>query len=240
MIVTSTFVYIHTSRHAGQFIAPLLRLLPGARDVGYHYPLARLPKAYEGLPVIGFVRNPWDWYVSAFHDYRRKRQYVFQVISEEGRLGFDETVRRFLTLGEPGNCELLRRLRRRVPLRVNRWWARFMRGEPTRIAAALERRDLNGFPDCGYYSWLLQRMHRRGDRVVGSFGRFESLKPELLRLLEETRTPISNEFHQRLMQEAARNASPRERGYRQYFDEPLRSLVARKDHYLIDRFGYSF
>lgn len=240
MIVTSTFVYIHTSRHAGQFIAPLLRQLPEARDIGYHYPLQRLPRAYAGLPVIGFVRNPWDWYVSAFHDYRRKRQYIFQLISEEGRLGFAETVRRFLTLGAPENRDLLERLKRRVPLRVNRFWARFLRREPTRIAAALERRDLNAFPDCGYYSWLLQRMHRRGAQVVGSFGRFENLKPELLRLLEETHTPITSEFYARLVQEPVRNASPREPGYRQYFDEPLRALVAEKDRYLIDRFGYSF
>jgi len=240
VIATSTFVYIHTSRHAGQFIAPLLRMLPGAVDVGYHYPLRRLPRRYQALPVIGFVRNPWDFYVSLFHDYRRKQQYVFQLISEAGTLDFKATIKRFLTLGEAQNRRLLERLRQRAPLMVNRWSAPFLRREPTRIAAGIERRDLAAFPDAGYYSWLLRRMHDRDGHLAGLFGRFEDLKSELLRLMAETQTTVPEPMRRSLLETPPKNVSPREAGYRQYFDAELRQLVAIKDHYVIDRFGYEF
>jgi hypothetical protein len=51
-------------------------------------------------------------HVSMFADYARKQQYVFQILSDRGALGFEATVSRFLTLGND-NAEsknLLRRL----------------------------------------------------------------------------------------------------------------------------------
>ncbi len=66
----------------------------------YHDHLRDLPGAFLHLPVIGFVRNSWDWYVSMFFDYRRKQQYAFEIISGGGVLGFEETVSRFLRLGD--------------------------------------------------------------------------------------------------------------------------------------------
>ena len=77
MIITDHFVYIHTSRTAGTFVNKLiLDHVPGAQILQYHGHLGDLPEKYAHLPVIGLVRNPWDWYVSMFFDYRRKRQFV--------------------------------------------------------------------------------------------------------------------------------------------------------------------
>ena len=93
MIITKHFVYIHTSRTAGTFLNKLiLEHVPGAQLLQYHGHLGDLPGEFSHLPVIGFVRNPWDWYVSMFFDYRRKQQYVYQIISEGGVLGFEATV----------------------------------------------------------------------------------------------------------------------------------------------------
>ena len=64
MIVSDYFVYIHTSRHGGTFLNKLiLDYVPGARMIQYHGHLKDLPAQHAHLPVIGFVRNPWDWYV---------------------------------------------------------------------------------------------------------------------------------------------------------------------------------
>ena len=80
MIVTKHFVYIHTSRTAGTFLNKLIiEHVPGAEMIQYHGHLCDLPERYSHLPVIGLVRNPWDWYVSMFFDYRRKQQYIYQV-----------------------------------------------------------------------------------------------------------------------------------------------------------------
>ena len=101
MIVTKRFVYIHTSRTGGTFLNKLiLEHVPGAQMLKYHGHLGGLPEEFSHLPVIGFVRNPWDWYVSMFFDYRRKQQYVYRIISEQGTLGFEATVSRFLRLGD--------------------------------------------------------------------------------------------------------------------------------------------
>ncbi len=32
-----------------------------------HHSIDEVPAEYRYLPTIGFVRNPWDWYVSWFH-----------------------------------------------------------------------------------------------------------------------------------------------------------------------------
>ena len=101
MIVTDHFVYIHTSRTAGTFLNKLIiEHVPGAQMLQYHGHLRDLPDKYSHLPVIGFVRNPWDWYVSMFFDYRRKKQYIFQIMSDDAALRFEPTVTRFLNLGD--------------------------------------------------------------------------------------------------------------------------------------------
>ena len=73
----------------------------------YHGHLRDLPEEFSHLPVIGFVRNPWDWYVSMFFDYKRKKQYVFEIIAGRGALSFEEIVSRFLNLGD--NSDLPRK-----------------------------------------------------------------------------------------------------------------------------------
>ena len=122
MIVTNHFVYIHTSRTGGTFLNKLiLEHVPGARMLQYHGHLGDLPKEFSHLPVIGFVRNPWDWYVSMFFDYRHKQQYVYQIISERGVLSFEATVSRFLNLGDNSNesKKLLGQLVNAAPTTIN-------------------------------------------------------------------------------------------------------------------------
>ena len=57
--------------------------------------LRDLPDEFSHLPVIGFVRKPWNWYDSMFSYYQRKQQYVFQIISNGGALKIRVSVVRF-------------------------------------------------------------------------------------------------------------------------------------------------
>ena len=62
MICTSQFTFIHLHKTAGQSLSDaLLNCIPGALEIGYHYPLEMLPVSASSLPIIGVVRNPWDW-----------------------------------------------------------------------------------------------------------------------------------------------------------------------------------
>ena len=122
MIITRYFVYIHTSRTAGTFLNKLiLEHVPGAHMIQYHGHLKDLPEEFSDLPVIGFVRNPWDWYVSMFCDYRRKQQYVYQIVSDRDTVGFKETIFRFFRLSDNSNQSkrLLDQLRKAAPTAIN-------------------------------------------------------------------------------------------------------------------------
>jgi len=211
--------------------------VPGAQMIQYHGHLGDLPEEFSHLPVIGFVRNPWDWYVSMFFDYRRKKQYVYRIVSENGTHRFKETVSRFLRLGD--NSDQSKSL-----------LAQLVKAAPTVIdAEAPSRRDFPGlrsehfasYPaDRGYYSWLFQLMFesKRTHRV--HIGRFENLREEVTRLLMATGTPITSEIKAYTSEAKGLNLSPRPRDYAWGYPPELERLVADRDKYLIDQFGYAF
>ena len=238
MIVTKYFVYIHTSRTAGTFLNKLLlEHVPDARMLQYHGHLRDLPEEFSHLPVIGFVRNPWDWYVSMCFDYQRKKQYVFEIISERSALDFRATVCRFLKLGD--NSELSKRLLEQLA-----------EAAPTKISVRNPARDqlpslrsehFAHYPDnLGYYSWLFKLMYESEIDHRIHIGRFEDLREETLRLFEQTGTPITKSIATFLKEVAAMNSSSRPQSYIEGYGPELEQLVAEKDKYLIERFGYVF
>jgi len=238
MIVTDHFVYIHVSRTAGTFLNTLiLEHVPGARMIQYHGHLRDLPEEYSSLPVIGFVRNPWDWYVSMFFDYRRKPQFVFRILSEGGTLGFEATVERFLNLGD--NSALSRRLLDRLikvaPHVIDDQTLPRLRNP------GLRSEHFASFPEnCGYYSWLFRLMFEAEKEHRVYIGRFENLRDEAKRLLMITGTPITSDIDAYITAAEPLNSSQRPRQYAGGYSTELQQLVAEKDKYLIDRFDYDF
>jgi len=238
MIITDHFVYIHTSRSAGTFLNKLiLQNVSGARMLQYHGHLKDLPEKFSDRPVIGFVRNPWDWYVSMCFDYRRKKQYVFEIISKRGALDFNETVSRFLKLGDNSkqSNELLVQLAQVAPLAIN------TRNPARRELPGLRSEHFANYPEnLGYYSWLFKLMYDSETDHQIHIGRFENLREEALRLFEETGTPITERISAYLKNSEALNSRPRPSSYADGFNSELRQLLADKDRYLIDRFAYEF
>ena len=63
MLVTDKFVFVHLPRSGGTFVYEVVRkFFPSALEIGYHLPRSLLPKEYGHLPVLGTVRNPWEFY----------------------------------------------------------------------------------------------------------------------------------------------------------------------------------
>lgn len=238
MIVTDHFVYIHVSRTGGTFLNKLImNHVPGARMLQYHGHLRDLPAQFAHLPVIGFVRNPWDWYVSMYCDYRRKRQFVFEILSDRGTLEFDATVSRFLNLGDNSDASrrLLQQLTRAAPRVINAQ-------RPARNQLpGLRSEHFASYPEgIGYYSWLFQLMFATERDLQIYIGRFENLRTETLRLFEETGTPVTDGIRTYLEEAEPLNASPRPKTFVGGYVSELEQLVARKDHYVIEQFGYEF
>ncbi len=238
MIITKYFVYIHTSRSAGTFLNKLiLENVPEAKMVQYHGHLRDLPEAYSHLPVIGFVRNPWDWYVSMCFDYQRKKQYVFGVLAGRGDLSFEEILSRFLRLGDNSDLSkrLLAQLVQFAPKTIN------VRNPARRELPGLRSEHFANYPEnLGYYSWLFKLMYESEIDHRIHIGRFENIREEVRRLFEQTGTPITEGIVAYLKNAKAMNSSPRPRSYLNGYEPELEQLVAEKDKYLVDQFGYVF
>jgi len=238
MIITNHFVYIHTSRTAGTFLNRLiLEHVPGAQMLQYHGHLRDLPKEYSQLPVIGFVRNPWDWYVSMFFDYRRKQQYVFKTIFDSGARGFAEIVPRFLNLGDNSvvSRRLLEQLVYAAPATIDAQTPAPVRNP------GLRSEHFANFPgNHGYYSWLFQLMFESRNPHDIHIGRFENLREEALRLFEITGTPITEGITAYLKDAPVLNLSRHSNYFVGAYPPELEQLVIDKEKYLIDRFSYEF
>ena len=101
MIVTDKLVFIHLHRTGGRFIRRLLlKYQEDAQEIGYHFPARLIPSAFRDRPVIGFIRNPGDWYRSWYAFNRTHAQSaLYRIASKEGTLGLNETITNLLYLG---------------------------------------------------------------------------------------------------------------------------------------------
>jgi hypothetical protein len=227
MIVCEQFVFIHLHKSGGTFVNQLLlQCLPSAHQIGYHLPYRELPVEHRRLPVLGTVRNPWEYYVSwfFFQAAQPRPNALFRLCSDDGRLGFSETVRRLANLF--ADRELVAALRHALP---------------NEFRAA----GLNLTKSCiddvesgkGFYSFLYDRMYAGADALT-------ILRAERLRegLGEELRGlgVLPNERAELFLQQAPRLNVSRHGPYRDYYEEALRDLIGRVDGALIRQHGYQF
>ena len=106
MIVTNEFVFLHVPRSGGTFVTDVIfKFFPSAHEIGYHFPRELLPERYSHLPVLGTVRNPWEFYVSWYHHQHANKRYspsknvLFCAVSDNRKLDFVQTIRNALDLG---------------------------------------------------------------------------------------------------------------------------------------------
>jgi hypothetical protein len=71
LLITPYFVFLHFHKTGGMFVRKIFAEWRIPNDVPKHGKWVSIPEQYRDLPVLGFVRNPWDWYVS-FYSYLRE------------------------------------------------------------------------------------------------------------------------------------------------------------------------
>lgn len=99
MLLCDHFVFVHFLKTGGTFVKQaLIRHAPAdwhCVDLDGHPSVADIPHSHRHLPRFGFVRNPWDWYVSAYHYFSCvATDPLFQEISRSRSLDFNDTIRR--------------------------------------------------------------------------------------------------------------------------------------------------
>jgi hypothetical protein len=229
MIATDRFVFLHLHKSGGTFVNEcLMRFLPDARQLGYHLPRSMIPTEAAHLPILGLVRNPWSYYVSwySFQRDQTNPNFLFRILSDEGRLEFGATLRNMLDLGA-GSIRLELVLRALPGSYSNR-------GLNLPNFALAPIRDTR----LGFYTYLYRYLYGGVGSPV-QIGRMEELRDALPQLLEQVGQPISGPMQSYIAEAVPRNAS-RHDGYVRYYDDALRDLVAERDAEVIERHGYRF
>src|SRR3546814_5694158 len=137
-----------------------------------------LPAGRQHLPVVGVVRNPWDWYVSwyAFNRKLGMRNPLFIVVSDGGKADFKSTIRNLVNLGNDSAQSRAYRtaLSAVLPAEFG-----------TDRGAGLTRACIEGFNDSehGYYSWLSNRMQGGADSARLHVARIEHLEPDFIAIM---------------------------------------------------------
>lgn len=235
MIITDSFVFIHMHKTGGQTLNDIIqRCIPHHQVIGYHYPRCEIPAEFAKLPVVGLVRNPWDWYVSwyAFNRMPKIRNQLFNVVSDSGQGNFKSTITNLINLGSDSSAsELYRKdLIRMLPdsLEGNR-------------AAGLTKASIRDFSsnETGYYSWLTDRMLGNAHDDQTFIGHFENLNDDFLEIMQRISVKETETLRADLDKRERKNVS-RHSHYSHYYDDELRDLVATKEQALIENFEYEF
>ena len=228
MIVTNRFVFLHLHKSGGTFVNQfLLRFFPEARLIGYHLPRACLPAQFARLALFGLVRDPWDYYASwySFQSVRPAPNPLYRCCSENGRLGFSDTLRNLVSLGE--QPDRLAQLSSQLPEQFT--------GHGINLTQKCLR-PLTGSGD-GFYTFMYRRMYGEDQEVT--IGRMESLRSDLVAFLESREVRLTAEMNQYVRYGERTNTSIH-RPYAELYDDATRDLVATRDASVIKRFGYRF
>ena len=226
MIVTDRLVFLHLHKSGGTFVnALLMRCIASARHIGYHLPYRELPVAYRDLPVVGTVRSPWAYYVSWYHFQRSQRMpnILFQVCSNEGQLGFKETIANMV--GLPDDETRLAMLEEGLPETYTTHGLNLTK----KSVGELRERQI------GFYSFLYERLYAGAPDPM--ILRMERLREELRATLSSL-GHLPNECADRFLNEVPPlNVTPHDPPAR-YFDADLAALVAERDRTVIERYDY--
>jgi hypothetical protein len=234
MLITDQFVFIHFPRAGGTFIYDVVKkFFPSAFELGYHLPREALPQKYAHLPILGTIRNPWDFYISWYMhqhsnvNYTLKKNTLFGILSEDRKLNLGQTVQNALDLGI--NENKLERLIAALPEHYD-----FQtRNIPNLTKGLMER--IRG-KAVGLYTFRFNQLFGLADDV--HFCRVEALRNDLISFFDDIGTP-GDDLKNYILHLEKQNVS-KSLHYSNYYTPELAQLVSTRDHHVIERFGFTF
>jgi hypothetical protein len=234
MLVTDKFVFIHLPRAGGTFVYEVVRkFFPSAREIGYHFPRELLPREYSDLPILGVVRNPWEFYVSWYrHQYSNIRysplkNALFGCLSDNKQLDFFRTIRNALDLGVADD---------KLDLLIQALPENF--DYQTRHIPNLTKelmRKIRG-TGLGLYTFRFNQLFGEGNDVF--FCRVESLRSDLMAFFERIGV-ASDALRSYVLGLDKKNVSE-SLHYSTYYTPELAQLVSIRDRQLVERFAFRF
>ena len=244
MLIHDRFIFLHVPKTGGMFLRDSLvgELPPGTfrderEEPEVHAGRAQIPESLTYRPVLMYIRNPWDWYVSVYHFMMnpataRPPDPVSARISDYIFGGYANTFQQMVRAAcHPGDlgCTALER-------------EQLLREGSPAIRMLLE--------GCDFYTSVFSDMAGIGpgddEGVEPSstgpptvIGRYETLVDDLLDFLSSREIVIADGDASRIRAARPINTSAHQH-YRAYYDDDLRSEVGRSCEWIIDRFEYTF
>ena len=259
MIVTDKFIFVHLHKSGGTFIKKVIKsLFPCWQEIGYHYPLSMLPLEYCHLPIIGVVRNPWDFYVSYYtfqksliaqlsskqeiltdqgNDPRNGIDILFDVLSNNGELSFEETTANFLNLGtSTGKLDELLEV---MPTSLGRRAKNSPIQQQGFRGMNVTKADLATIrgTEHGLYSFLFKRLYEKGQKVY--FAKTDSLREDVVNFFQQIGVKLDGKKKQYILTAKPENVSNHTH-YSKYYNHSLEKLVRDRDAFVIDKFNFHF
>jgi hypothetical protein len=227
MIVTNHFVFLHLHKSGGSFINKVLgEAFPASRQIGYHFPYSLIPTIYKKLPVLGTVRNPLDYYVSWFHYQSQMDEpnYLFNVMSDNGSLNFEETIYNLLNLFSHESL-----LNKVIDLAPNRF-STFNLNLTKQCFEKLRGSKL------GFYSCLYQRLYETADNL--QIIKLEQLREQLEQFIKAVGVDKEHTVFELINNIPDANISKR-REFQYYYSSDLKHQVLEQEALLFDAHDYS-
>lgn len=222
MIATDKFIFIHLFRTGGTTVRNSLN----GKMLGYHRPRSLIPKEYSHLPVVGNIRNPFDWYVSVYYHclnfcYPMRTPTFINFILDFKSYDFKESIRRLVDTSWMTSDDKERCLSH-FPLSYD--W-------DTTYTDNLRQTECQSYLTSGrgYLSWLFNYMYQINGNTDGvTYNRLENLK-DCYKL--NATSGINSVFGE--------IKEPRNFDYMKYYDDDLIELILQKDKDYIKKFNYS-
>jgi aspartyl/asparaginyl beta-hydroxylase/SEC-C motif-containing protein len=235
MLLTDQFTFIHMHKTGGQTLKKVIQSsVKDTHEVGYHFPISELPDQASSTPIVGVVRDPWDWYVSwyAFNNSPNIRNPLYIVLSDGGVGDFKSTITNLVNLGSTQQSS-----------------AYYRNALLSILPETLEGNKGVGLTkDCirnlakansGYYSWQFERMYGNLDSTQLHIAKFENLNSDFLSIMSDLGVDQLDQMRSQISATERLNSS-RHSHYSNYYDQELNSLITEQDKTLINRYKYHF
>ena len=229
MIVTDKFVFVHLPRAGGTFVSDVIwKFFPTAHEIGYHLPRSLVPRELCHLPVLGTVRNPWEYYVSWYHHQQSNNKHgpLFSFLCENQALDFVQTTRNELNLCMNDKLDVLIEA---LPEDFNYKEKHI----PNITRDAMRKIRGTGL---GLYSFRFNQLFGPADDIY--FCRVESLRRDLVTFFEAI--GVASDSLRNYVHALDKKNISEHRHYSTYYTPDIAELVLVRDRLLIERFGYVF
>lgn len=266
MFLSDSLIYLELQKtgctHIGRLLA---QVLPG-KQIGKHNQLP-LHLADDLRPIIGSIRNPWDWYISLWAYGCDRKGALYNRVTSTKSWWYDlVTFPRYAIRSIPIQLKKPRQVWRNSyrsvddPAAFREWLYLLCDYERQReMAEGYDRTPISKFAGLMTFRYLtlferdpfyiftkpesftsiadISAFDREKNLLTGTI-RNEQLEDDVIKVLGQCGVQLSDEQIALVRNSKKTNTSSRKRSVEYYYDRDTLELVKRREQFIIEKYGY--